>query len=225
MEWGKGAMWSGCLCLKLNTCARVCFIKSETLVQVFSCEFCEISQNTFYYWTLLVAASETSIIESFKLSQDGKIQTAVEKSVNLPYRDWSILALTRLVHTCPIETGPYLPYRDWSMLTLSRLVHTYPIETGPYLPYRDWSILDWSRYLTKIKFINKKDIKFLKENWYIGFTLLGESVVVQINIILRLFVQLPIYFPVLLCYSSVDMRVNLRASFVLILSCLVSDRR
>ena len=52
-----------------------------------------------------------------------------------------------------------------------------------------------------------------------------ESVVVQINVLLRLFVQLPISFSVLLCYNSVDMRVNLGAYFVLILGCLVSDRR
>ena len=30
----------------------------ETLAQVFSSEFCEISKNTFFYRTLLVAASE-----------------------------------------------------------------------------------------------------------------------------------------------------------------------
>ena len=42
-----------------NTCARVCFffIKKETLAEVFSCEFCEISENTFPYRTPLVAAS------------------------------------------------------------------------------------------------------------------------------------------------------------------------
>ena len=32
-----------------NTCARVSFlIKNETLAQVFSCEFSEISKNTFF---------------------------------------------------------------------------------------------------------------------------------------------------------------------------------
>ena len=36
------------------------FIKKETLAQVFSCEFCEISKNTFFYRTPLVAASESS---------------------------------------------------------------------------------------------------------------------------------------------------------------------
>ena len=52
-----------------NTCARVSFliklqaepysfIKKETLAQVFSCEFCEISKNTFSYRTPPVAASD-----------------------------------------------------------------------------------------------------------------------------------------------------------------------
>ena len=39
-----------------NTCASN-FIKKETLKQVFSCEFCEISKNTFSYRTPPVAAS------------------------------------------------------------------------------------------------------------------------------------------------------------------------
>ena len=34
------------------------FIKKETLVQVFSCRICEISRNTFFHRTPLVAASE-----------------------------------------------------------------------------------------------------------------------------------------------------------------------
>ena len=48
-----------------NTCARVSFLiklqalgKKETLAQVFSCAFCEISKNTFFYGTPLVAASD-----------------------------------------------------------------------------------------------------------------------------------------------------------------------
>ena len=44
-----------------NTCAKVFFfyfIKKETLVQLLSCEFCEISKNNFSYRTPLVAASE-----------------------------------------------------------------------------------------------------------------------------------------------------------------------
>ena len=33
-------------------------LKKETLAQVFSCEFCEISKNTFFHRTPLVAASK-----------------------------------------------------------------------------------------------------------------------------------------------------------------------
>ena len=33
------------------------FINKETLAQVFSCEFCKISKNTFFHRTPLVAAS------------------------------------------------------------------------------------------------------------------------------------------------------------------------
>ena len=47
-----------------NSCARVSFlnfiknfIKKETLVQVFSCEFCKFSKNTFSYITPPLAAS------------------------------------------------------------------------------------------------------------------------------------------------------------------------
>ena len=44
-----------------NTCARdsvlINFIKKETLVQVFSCEFCEIFKTPFFYRTSSVAAS------------------------------------------------------------------------------------------------------------------------------------------------------------------------
>ena len=41
-----------------STCARVSFFKKETLSQVFSGEFCEISKNTFSYRTPPVAASK-----------------------------------------------------------------------------------------------------------------------------------------------------------------------
>ena len=51
-----------------NTCQNLFFNKvadlrpvtllKKTLAQVFSCEFCEISKNTFFYRTPLVAASD-----------------------------------------------------------------------------------------------------------------------------------------------------------------------
>ena len=53
-----------------NTCARVSFliklqaqacnfIKKETLAQVFSCEFCEVSKNTFFTEHVWATASVT----------------------------------------------------------------------------------------------------------------------------------------------------------------------
>ena len=66
----------------------------------------------------------------------------------------------------------------------------------------------------------------MKENWYIDFIFLREDVAVHINIMLwRLLAQIPILFPVLLYNNLVDMRVNIGALFVLILSYLVSERR
>ena len=41
-----------------NTCATVSFLIKKTLAQVFSCEFCEISENTFFHITPLVDASD-----------------------------------------------------------------------------------------------------------------------------------------------------------------------
>ena len=52
-----------------NDNGRACnFIKKETLAQVFSCEFYEISKNTFFYRTPLVAASElrASILSDYE---------------------------------------------------------------------------------------------------------------------------------------------------------------
>ena len=49
-----------------NKVAACNFIKKETLTQVFSCEFCQISKNTYFYRTPPVAASK--IKSNFKHS-------------------------------------------------------------------------------------------------------------------------------------------------------------
>ena len=51
---GKHLCQSLCNFTKKEACN---FIKIETLAQVFSCKFCEIFKNTFFYRTPLVAAS------------------------------------------------------------------------------------------------------------------------------------------------------------------------
>ena len=52
----------------------------------------------------------------------------------------------------------------------------------------------------------------------------GRHIFIVPNAI-KLLVQLPISFPVLLCCNLVDMHVNLGALFVLILNYLLSKRR
>ena len=42
------------------------FIKKETLAEVFSCEFCEISKSTFLHRTPLVTASVLDLLISYK---------------------------------------------------------------------------------------------------------------------------------------------------------------
>ena len=53
-----------CSIKKMDACN---FIKKETLAQVFSSEFCEISKNTFLHRTPLVASSVHSLSSSFCL--------------------------------------------------------------------------------------------------------------------------------------------------------------
>ena len=58
------------------------FIKRETLAQVFSCEFCEISENTFSYRTSLVAASVTLTQQTLKV-------VSTLTNVEITSRRWS----------------------------------------------------------------------------------------------------------------------------------------
>ena len=57
---------------------KTVFLKSSqnsqeimTLAQVFSCEFCEVFKNTYFYRTHLVAASEVNVL----LISTGKVST------------------------------------------------------------------------------------------------------------------------------------------------------
>ena len=61
-----------------NTCGRVSFLIKLTLAQVFSCEFCEISKNTFFHRPSLVAASvkpiEKKSVDAFRASLSKELQ-------------------------------------------------------------------------------------------------------------------------------------------------------
>ena len=76
----------------------------------------------------------------------------------------------------------------------------------------------------KLKFINEKNIKRLKENLHNDFTFLGEDFVVRINIIiLSLFAQHIFPIPLVLWFNW--HAHEFKRVFPLILSYLVSDRR
>ena len=57
------------------------FIKKETLAQVFSCEFSEISKNTFFYRTPLVAAS-VNFLTKYLYSLKNQLKENAETSIS-----------------------------------------------------------------------------------------------------------------------------------------------
>ena len=67
--------------------AEACnFVKKETLAQVFSCEFCEISGNTFSYRIPPMAAS--FVFGIFRLNI-GSIEAVLTESVDEAFEDIS----------------------------------------------------------------------------------------------------------------------------------------
>ena len=64
------------------------FIKKETLAQAFSCEFCEISNNTFFYRTPLVAASEIIETRTIVILVAQAILILIENWYTISYRNF-----------------------------------------------------------------------------------------------------------------------------------------
>ena len=89
-----------------NVCARITslikfFIKKETLPQVFSCEFCEISKSNCSYRTPLVAASaSTSILPVDKPTDNNSVITN--------YRPETVLDTSEICKTEMKEKLPLL---------------------------------------------------------------------------------------------------------------------
>ena len=63
-----------------HLCESLCF----TLTQVFSCEFCEISKNTFFHRTPLVAASGEITEITPKKVNAVKVKNLLEQPGSLP---------------------------------------------------------------------------------------------------------------------------------------------
>ena len=63
------------------------FIKKETLAQVFSCEFSEISENTFSYRTPPVAASTCMFWMNFTISNNSHLSSNIRDNIILDQAD------------------------------------------------------------------------------------------------------------------------------------------
>ena len=95
------------------------FIKKETLAQMFSCEFCEISKNTFSYRTPPVAPSvftHECIVKSFQIKYFEEKQSAFFSFPQIPFSSIpncglgpATLFKKRLWHRCfPVNFAKFL---------------------------------------------------------------------------------------------------------------------
>ena len=105
-----------------NTCARVSYLIScgpETLAQVFSCEFCEISQTSFFQRTPLVAGSTNYRKEE------------IPDFLN-PFKPFTILYFAmaeRFCHvTCFSKVYLILYFSRTNMIFLSQKVVTWKLQ-------------------------------------------------------------------------------------------------
>ena len=90
------------------------FIKKETLTQVFSCEFCEISKNTFSQRTPLVAASGKKPIKVMKEMKSKQVTSFLTSSADLIFLISG--KLFREISEIKIFKGKY--FQDMSALKL-----------------------------------------------------------------------------------------------------------
>ena len=77
------------------------FIKKETLAQVFSCEFCEISKNTFSYRAPPVAASVNFVVDivyKFQTFLSLKSTVIIYKSFIRPHLDYRVVIYDQAVY-------------------------------------------------------------------------------------------------------------------------------
>ena len=155
--------------LQKNTCARVSFlinlqaeaynfIKKETLEQVFYCEFCEISQNTFSCRTPPVAACDKTFKRRTGHVQfTSCVQVVCEKvqlivSLRLYYLIILSFVLSQLTNFKSLhehDTNYYLgPWQISMMKLVATIVKSVYFQThGVYL----WEYLGIARHLELVK--------------------------------------------------------------------------
>ena len=102
----KGALRNFTKFTGKHLCQNLFFnkVKKETLAQVFSCEFCEISNNTFHHRTPLMAASiyhtRISLIFCINIfwNTNGELQFSKLKLLHHTYNDFpNILPSNKII--------------------------------------------------------------------------------------------------------------------------------
>ena len=101
--------------IKLQACN---FIKKETLVQVFSCEFCQISKNTLSYRTPLVAASELPVYNIYLFRNSGQPINCVNPFVVLNlFLIWSLFLCPIACISSTTMMARIVCGKDWGIKT------------------------------------------------------------------------------------------------------------
>ena len=106
--------------ISLNSHEACNFIKKETLTQVFSCEFCEISKNSFFHRTPLIAAPGVSIMSFLLL----RLYRLVKKYMSLSngrWLIWSALLMKCIQHLYRNRLLAWLSLKQWSKYSLCKI--------------------------------------------------------------------------------------------------------
>ena len=123
-----------------KTCHRVSFlikfIIKENLVQVFSYKFCEISKNTFFYWTPPVAASGSITSKVGNIGCRGNrrgeqlskfLHNYIKKIYlsNLKFSSWRHIFLTVVTQKDLQRTFEFSDLVDFLLRNISTLTRVY----------------------------------------------------------------------------------------------------
>ena len=113
-------------------------LKNESLAQMFSCEFCEMSKNTFSYRTPLVAASEISfshlckaaftLIYILMIKINLSINSSIYISIYISRRNVFLLRNGDLysIYTFQIKSSFYLKSINQEFLFFSKSLNNSP---------------------------------------------------------------------------------------------------
>ena len=110
-----------------NNCARAqaCnFIKKEALAQVFSCEFCDTSNNTFFREQLWTTASDEDAIIEISIDSVNLIPLTCLTSIDITITP---------MHSIILKTGKYLTNKWHSLVQRCKTTVIWKTDTTVYI--------------------------------------------------------------------------------------------